>query len=226
MALWQYLWAGSGTTVGLYRLETSSADSSWNANNGSDTNITYGAWKIWAWSAGSTITGSSQISIPDQAYNRIKTVTISLWVKLNGINPNIWRGTLVIRKDTPTTRYLYGLYVDPNTWNIKWQLYSSGYTNTATYTLSSWVWVNAVLVITWGSWTIQLFINWKATWSAVALPAFNAPTDPITVSKWSIAWSNEFLNWSVDEIIIENVVWTQTKIQKQYTYAKWRFWII
>jgi hypothetical protein len=30
----------------------------------------------------------------------------------------------------------------------------------------------------------------------------------------------------IDEVFIENVLWTDSQVQKYYTYTKWRFWIL
>lgn len=220
MAFWEYLWAWSWTTVWLYHLNWDANDSSGNGNN----------WTRWwtpAYANGkflqaASFNGSSAyISVPDSSSLRLTTLTISMWINIG------WKKSteqIPLRKDTFWTRHLWGFTVAANTTNIQSQMYNGTNYLSNAYTLSIWTWTNVIMTISWVWWIMNFYVNWTKIWDSVNLWNFTAPTSPLNLSLYYDN-SGGYFNWLIDEVIIENKVWTPEQIKKYYTYTKWRFWI-
>jgi hypothetical protein len=46
------------------------------------------------------------------------------------------------------------------------------------------------------------------------------------MSLLSWVWSNRYFNGQIDEVIVENIAWTDAQMKKQYTSQLWRYWIL
>jgi hypothetical protein len=75
--------------LGCYRLNNNTLDGSGLNNNGTGTNVTYGADRFSKPQMSGTFNGtSSSVSIPSSAFVGLNTYTYSLWVKLSTLPPS------------------------------------------------------------------------------------------------------------------------------------------
>lgn len=229
MSLWKYMGAGSTVTKWLYHLDGNSNDSSGNANNGTDTNISYVDWKILqcaSWSATWYIslplniiwnwdyTIAQRVNITTRPANGANYVLYhwspnsnfpAQFVDLTNINGN---ATYRVRNRVT------------NTANSEFQLsYESPY---ADYE-NVWSWIVATKI----SNVLHLYINGDEKGTPVTV-TWTANTDDFKCTIWAAYfWSySSHINGKIDELIIENRAWTAAEVRKFYTYSKWRFGIL
>jgi hypothetical protein len=93
-------------------------------------------------------------------------------------------------------------------------------------TITNNLWNNFVCVYNWS--TIVVYINW-IVWTASNYTAWwwYTATSYIRIGTSNRNGVNdEFFNWNIDELWLENRAWTASEIKKYYTASKWRFWIL
>lgn len=213
MAFGEYLSAGTGVTKGLYKLNWDATDSSWNANNGTASNI---SWTIWLrWGGGATFNGSSS--------------KITTWAQTINTGEFFWscwfKTTTAAAWKTVISNNNGGSYAQLTAWgtttgNIWFEIFAS--TIFFTTTFSDGLWHN----IAWTrlSTTSYLFYDGKLRWTAT--PGSNSAGSS-AINIWSRPFdSNGIFTWEIDEVILENAGWTEAKYRKYYTMAKWRFGIL
>jgi hypothetical protein len=229
MSLWEKLSSWSSVTKGLYRLNWSATDSSWNWNNWVASNVSYVPWRLWSqcaqfnWSNG-------YIYHPTFLDTWLTDWTVMFWMKTSTVQQgflidktssnyqypfelligNDWKIALFLQRDNVYWRNIYQNNISINDW--AWHFISL-----------YWAWSSATSVYIWVDLVYQQNRTtlWTPTnsWSIWA----NSIYDFNIWRRW--LWTNYF-NWLIDEVIIENRVWTQQEIQKYYSYAKGRFWIL
>ncbi len=226
--LGEYLGAGSGTTKLLLHLNGNSTDSSGNANNGTDTAVTYGL-AYGKFGQGASFDGTtSYISMGNVlGFEYNQSFTIATWWKNNGtVSQNI------ISKQQNISPYAgYGIGTSV-----------SGYPQVFLYRDSNGAFIKTLstllndklhfVVMTYdGSNTV----NGLNVYVDGALA--NTTTDGNITFTLSILSTTSFqisgrggtgqlMNGNVDELIVENRAWSATDVQKYYTYAKGRFGIL
>lgn len=222
MALWEYLWAWSWTTKLLLHLNWNSTDSSGNWYNWTDASITYVWWIIWSGSASFNGT-SSYIEIPDATGLRYQTwwvngnLSVSIRFKPSTIS---WVHTLVWKWSNWWTNTDWIIF--QNWATINWAILWANNVATTWNILTIWVWTHIVMTLN-SSKNIVVYIN---SISSATATNTTSPTywtyDPVRI--WQNTNTN-YLNWVIDEVIIENRVWTPEEIKRYYTYSRWMFWI-
>ena len=233
--LWEYLGAGSGTTLGLYHMNWVETDSSWNGRDFTATNETWvedGLW--WAMSANGTTTTCRNAAQALSAWNT--PYTILFRVKLNA-EIGSWTWTLASLNPDATlqdTTYYLEYNYNAGTRRLNYQHYynwpETYYTLTYNITLWTTNWYDIAMVYTGSAMT--LYVNWVSVVTGWGTGTY-WNNWPATYQSWL-----SFLHWYVlsaatsranarwDEMIFENRAWTPVEIQKYYTYAKWRFGIV
>lgn len=230
MSLWKYIGAGSTVTKWLYHFDGNSNDSSGNANNGTDTNISYIDWRIlqcaswnatwyialwvnilWNWD----YTIAQRVNITTRPANGANYILYSWmpnstfpaqFVDLTNMNGN---ATYRVRNRVT------------NTANDEFQLnYESPY---ADYE-NVWSWIVATKI----SNVLHLYVNGDEKGTPVTV-TWTARSDDYRCTIWAVYFSPSYfsmINGKIDEMIIENRAWTAAEIRKFYTYSKWRFGIL
>ena len=211
--LGEYLGAGSSTTKLLLHLNGNSTDSSGNANNSTDTSITYslanGRFGQGAGFNGSSSKILSTLSLPANG-------TMACLIKTSAAGS---QGIIGKNKSGDVTR----IDISSGIINFTIQV-SSG----ATYSISSTSTYNDGLfhfvLATWGSGGMKLYVDA----SLVDSDAYTSYAD--TATYFSIGDNEDeggtptwFFNGSIDEVIIENTAWSASKVKKYYTNSKGRF---
>lgn len=212
--LGEYLGAGSGTTKILYHFNGNSNDSSGNANNGSDSNITYsltdkflGQGAVFTYAGQSIITSTGNV----------------------GVSGNAARSVALRAKSTDSTRYYTG----------SWGVESAGrlfsivipYPGNYYLGLNNIDWDTGIahdgnindVVFTHDGSTVKLYVN--GLYKASASKTLNTDNNQLRLGRFGPTNAGYFTG-SLDEYIIENVTWSDSYIRKKYTYAKGRFGII
>lgn len=211
--LGEYLGAGSGTTKLLLHLNGSSADSSGNGNNGTDTNITYslanGRFGQGAGFNGSSsfilsannvgISGSSSRTMAFIAKTTDPT-DLEVWLQFGGVGA----GTMFGFGTYLNNWYFFGEAADYNT-NIA-----------ADTNIHFWV-------ITYNGTAVKVYQDGKLLGSSNV--TLNTTDGKLYLGRY-IANASRFMTGTLDEVIIETGEWSAEKVKKYYTMAKGRFGII
>lgn len=229
MTFWEYLWAGSWITKGLWHLNGNSNDSSGNGNNWTDTNVTY--WlaygKFWQ---GALFNGSSsKIDLPDWWTLNVTNATIIVWVKTTT------KGRMIVSNYTQKSNIVMWFqffmsslwYVRLTSWRwtgvVDWTDFKS-----CDWNIDYSDWNRHLIVWTSNGSTLSVYWDWvlQNTVSRAYWISYNsycrANIGCNEYEPWTII---DYRNGSIDEVIIENRAWTATEINKYYTYTKGRFWI-
>jgi len=93
------------------------------------------------------------------------------------------------------------------------------------FTVTKTLWTSNYyhMAYTYNGSTVTGYIDGVGVWS-VSASWTGSPVTPNEFNIWSWYDSTTFpANAIIDEVIVENTVWTPTQMQKYYTYAKWRF---
>ena len=220
-----YLGAGSGITKGLWHFEGSSSDSSGNGNNGTDTAISYGL-SYGKFGQGANFNGStgyiSMGNVLGFEYNQ--SFTIATWWKNNN---TVSQNTISKQQNiSPYAGYGIGTSI-------------SGYPQVFLYRDGNGAFIKTIptllndklhfVVMTYdGSNTInglKMYVDGvlsnTTTDSNITFTLSILSTTPFQIS--GRGGTGLLMNGNIDEVIIENVAWTPTQIQKYYTNAKGRF---
>ena len=228
MSIWGYLWAGSWITKWLYHLNGNSNDSSGSWNNWTDSNVSYVAGKFWQ--CGSFNGSSSKIVLPTISMNNI---TLSYWVKLTNL-PSPYNRWWISCWWVDLHKWFELLLYTWISWEtsacaeayVRWWTTNCLNYNT-TYTLNTWIRYNVMMTRDWN--IIKTYIDW-------VLRATRTYSWAGNIDMWwyginigtRTSWNNfiRWVDWLIDEVIIENVARTAEQIKKYYTYTKWRFGIL
>jgi len=232
MSFWEYLWAGSSVTQGLYHLNWNSADSSGNGRNWTDV----GSPSYWQANGymGEWVLPASwkYINLGNNfLYWRTTPFYFSVWFK----STNTWWNNFFFSNEATSSPYRGMVFYLDSTQKFRFDFLNTF--NTARYTLQS------TETYTSGKWHLLQFSyngSWPSTSNMVATLdwtplTLNVILNTIGANDWSSTWptyiwsrpyeTTQFFNWSLDEMIFENIAWSYQKMQKHYTYAKWRFGI-
>ena len=221
--LGEYLGAGASTTKLLLHLNGSNIDFSGNNIGGSDTNVSYslnnGKFREGAYFTGNNVSGILYSGLPLIKDN----YTISLWFNTNsfsGLN------ALLSNRMEGSQEWTTAIYVEPNKINPTVGDGSEWLSLTGIdVPLSSDIWYNCICVFSTTG--VKLYINGnyinQKTYSGH--PLFT-PSNGKCALGYTPRYDNEGYNGKLDEVIVENVVWTPEYIKKYYTYSQGRFGIL
>ena len=226
MALWEYIGAWSGMTKLLLHLNWNANDSSWNGNNWTATNVSWVGGRLWSGSASWNGT-NAKIQLPNPIINTWTVVSFCLWV--NNWAASQAADTTIITNQLDSS-WLKGFVIwqRPNAWN-SWNLFywdwlwNFQWINTNLFALDVWVWTHIWWVINWNN--IKIYKNWSLLSNATYANNINLTTTS-NMSLLSWVWSNRYFNGQIDEVIVENIAWTDAQMKKQYTSQLWRYWIL
>lgn len=223
MSLGEYISAGAGTTKLLLHLNNNSTDSSGNSNNGTDTNITYVDSKFGK--CASFNGSSSKIERTDYLGLSVggNNITVSMWFNSSVLpSDGSSQALFFIAIDPPSgTRYFYRFYIT-NTAGI----YSINGLGRGSYNFSpsTGQWYNLIFTSTTSNNNL-IYLNGVLVSSNTATDSASATNYPRTVIG-ATSYTNgdfEYFNGLIDEVIIENRVWSAQEVAKYYTYAKGYF---
>ena len=225
MALWEYVWSWSAVTVWLYRLNWNADDSSWN-------------WTNWT---ASNITRSSGVLSSAGDFNGSTSNITNLW------SPNLWTWsyTYSFFMKTPwktwiddsnfildyvvvngnVNRFSIRVYPADYSWSLiafaRWASWQNVYRIT-NFVFNDDKWHHVVVTINISWVAINLYVDWVLDqWSQTGVTL--SAIDTTWLRVWSDYAASWWFDWLLDELIIENRIWTATEVQRYYTYAKWRF---
>jgi len=196
------------------------------------TNIIWMWWKVWSWAASFNWTDSNLV-LPQTTDFDITNWTWNFIIKLNSATASM--SGIFDHWDETTWSWKYAWFVinhwtdwtnkfrtevaisNWNTWN---------YTeNKIDYWISDTNYHLLTITLTWT--TTKIYFDWVLKNTKTDHSVVNYSTHP-NIYIWCNHreyWNTNvnFLNWIIDEIIIENTVWQENKILKHYTASLWRF---
>jgi hypothetical protein len=213
---WLSSFVPTANTALYLQLNNNANDSSANANNGTATNITYVAGRFGQ--AGSFNGSSSYITVTDTFPVRLwANYTVSCWLNFTAL---------------PTVGNLYNLwYKFTPTSALNWYeciLYNNGGTQQilVTHAAHPSAWVTQSLnyalptgrlfhfVASYWSGTMTFYVDWISIGSfSITAPA--GDTWPLEFGR-NTNINARFLSGVMDEVIVENITWSASQIQKYY----------
>ena len=212
----------STITKGYYNFNDDSLDTSGNNMNGTDTSMTYSTGK---YNLCASFNGSNgRIQLPDAAGINT-TFTFNAFIKLNGTNNNT-----IYSKGSDASNG-WGCMVELSTTALVVAVVTTTPT-TAQQTLSQTISLNTgeyymlTVVFDNSARTLKGYINGNLI-KSISTGANLRGTNNVFlgVNKAGASFSNYF-NGQMDELVIENRVWTDDEIRKFYTYSRGNFGII
>lgn len=225
--LWQYNW-----WTALYHMDGNANDSWTAAENGTSTNITWVEWKIGTLAASSPANWSITTSNTD-IWCWKSTMTFALWINPPSLQSGTYYTTALQKWQSwsnPTTFFFQcanDAYIPSSEQGKYYFLVNDGttrkITSNALFTDDTWTWHR--LVITYNSWTVSIYRDWALDKSE----SIWWTTLPSSTRWLDIGWGsfdNSWFQWLIDEVVIEERVWSLAEIKKDYTCWKWRFWIL
>ena len=226
MPLGIYLGSGSAVTRGLWHLEGNSNDSSGNANNGTDTSMSYGLG-YGKFGKGGTFNGSSTyITIPSNASLRVVSpFTLSIWMKTSSATMQILMG----KANYSTDLYGYEFFI-ANTGKIYFYVDGSTGGNYMAGTktgLGDGKWHNIVAVATGTDMYIYVDGLQDKTAGQTYDCVYTTEYNGYIGAEWSssLGTPTKEFNGYLDEAIIESKAWTAVQVRKYYTFSQGRFGI-
>jgi len=233
MNLGEYIGAGSATTKLLLHLNGSSADSSGNANSGTDTNITY-SLANGVFGQGAGFNGTSKIVFPASAsLDYAGSLTLSTWIKLTSLPAS---GTDMIFCSRGVGSG-FGMFLRTENIAGTTLLKTSVVTTVPSVTMytaegsapSTGVWYNVIGVFDNTAKTLTIYINGSQVGSPVATGE-TMRVGSVAATKGAIIGSyngtSAMLDGKQDEVIFDGSVWSASKVKKYYSQSKGRFGII
>ena len=228
-----YLGAGSAVTKGLYHLEGNSNDSSGNANNGTDTAITYGLpYGFFGQGISSNGTTSKIVSGSNCGISGDAVFTLLAWVKIGAdiITPrcivsfgsfasSLAGAGMVIGVAAGAS----GTFINGNG-NISLECGGGNGARTTTGIVS--VGQRCLIAITKSAGGLSTNTSIYLNGLLIPLSTSSTGTPNITngiIGISHLVTSSNFFDGYTDEVILENVLWSAAKVKKYYTYAKGRF---
>jgi len=208
------------TIVWKWSLNWNANDSA-GSNNWVSTNITWVDWKMNWWASFNWT--NSYISIPDFNYNLPTSFTYNAWIKVNNYSDANW----IIQHDKwswPTSRWTL-FRTDITTWflnfirlNSAWSVITNLISPSALWT---WTWKMVTATFDNTIWS-KIFINWVLVASDTVLINTNDCTAPIWIWTLDVSvWTQNAMDWLIDEIIIDNTAWNNAQIKNQSLYYNW-----
>jgi VCBS repeat-containing protein len=205
-------WNSSGTWDatygGVWHLSNGSfADSTSNANNGTNTGTTDTTGII---EEGRTFNGSSQlISIADSnSLDEPNTFTISAWIRPT-VNDNNWRTIVNKGPDSAGGNYWFGIK------QSQLEVYVAGTGYDSNYTVPLNTWSHVAATFNNSTDTLVVYYNGTAVYtntSATATPGTN--TDPLYIGRSAL--SNEWWQGSLDEVRFQRSIESDNEIRADY----------
>lgn len=212
-------------TVGLWHFNGNANDESGNGLNGANigTVVYSKANGKFNEGAGSFLTNSSVIRVEDNNLLDLTTFTISVWFKVN----SVWDGVMIAKfRSASATDINYYIDTARGDNRVRILLSPNGTFTEITIPkrLVNNTWYN--VIITAGSGSLKAYINSKLEYSTIYTGAIPTNSHPLVIggrlSKNGVAYDS-YLDGCIDEVFIENRIWTAQEIQKYYTNALGRF---
>jgi len=207
--LGEYLGAGASTTKLLLHLNGNSTDSSGNGNNGTDTNITY-SLANGKFGQGAGFNGSS--SGISTTLTGASVFTVSLW-----INTTTTTGGYIFNRNAAADNANYGLTFASNKLSLGSFSGSTGLNVNGNTTITNGVWYQVVCVVNGAS--SILYLNGSVDGTG----ALQTHTSGTNFRLGNTGHSTQYYSGKIDEVIVEDRIWTASEIKKYYTYSKGRF---
>ena len=219
MSLGEYLGAGASTTKLLLHLNGNSTDTSGNSNSGTDTAITY-SQANGRFGQGAGFNGSnSHIDLGSKFPTLTNNFTISFWIKPSATqadyasilgNHGNYQGITLQQNASVDNEFVFS-------WGD-----GTGWQSTSNFSLTASTWQFLTITKTSTSGT-TVYVNG----SSVATGANNNAVSPSTTRNIWIGQgydgTGRYYAGNIDEVILENRVWSASEIKKYYTFAKGRF---
>lgn len=190
-------------------------DDSWNWRNLTVTNWTYWEAVFGNWLIANNASPTTAIwTAPD--YFWTQALTISAWVKINALPISTVPQSYVfswVENTIDSNIYDKGLLID---WSGRavFHCYDWAVKESLKSWVSAWVWCNIWWVFTWSQ--IITYVNWEP-WTPVSCSG----TFNFTTPKWGICPKDSTIQytrfwWMIDELIIENIWWTEKQFKDFY----------
>lgn len=226
MSYGEYLGAGSTITKGLWHLNGNSNDSSGNGKNGTDTNITY-SLANGKFGQGAGFNGSSsKIVVASSDVGITNSFTIVSCFK-SGISDIVNTTVFELRQNSGANNYIGIQGFTGSTFRVL--LYNSSGTVFKDYRTSTSIaqGVFYCVIVTWDGTNLIVYLNGNKETLTKTIDTSSSQTNTNRNIYIGVeAGTGNYWNGSLDEIILENVAWSEPQIYKHTTYTRGRFGIL
>lgn len=213
----------TANTIARWKLDWNANDSSWNSRNLSPINISYSTWKLNNWAVLNWINAYFNMPINNTAFD-LTTWTFHFIVKLASItsashwiydhwDETTWSGNYAwfwINLNSTGTQFRIDVNISNKTnWNNT--------VNSVTFWTVDTNWHLLSVTLTWT--TTKIYFDWVLKSTKTNHSSVNYSTNPIlTIGRSDNEYSpdSNYLNWMLDEIVIENVLKDDTWILAHY----------
>lgn len=211
---WRTPWPN---TVAYYKMNWDATDSSGNGRNGTASNVSWVSGKMW--NAGSFNGTSSSIAIGNLTSAFSTEATIVMWVKLNNATPSTDTKTGIMKLSSNVDTFHYP-YTDGKIYcNTFRSARVDSITPSWTVTRSDWhmltistkPWANG-----WNLYQNDSLISTTTGESSISLTT----TSEIWHNTVSYSPYNFYIDWLIDEVIIENKYRDSTAVSDYYNTSK------
>lgn len=220
---------GFGQIKGCWRFDSNSNDASGNGFNGTDTGITYstGNGRI---NMGAGFDGtSSGIDVASNSALNLESInsTISVCVRINALPSG---NAYIIQKGLWTTGESYWCLRITSAGKIQlvysynkdaaYDLYTS------TFTITTGIFYHVVVARVFSTRTVTMYINSKVDGASTTHAGSTILTNNSRamnfgyIYDWIAASRVQFLNCAMDELRIDNTVWSAAKVKNEYLRTK------
>lgn len=218
-----YTYIPTTSTVGYWKLNGNSNDSSTSANNGTDTSITYStANSVFGQGAGFNGT-TSKINLGNVGISGSSTITVSAWI--NRLTSTAQSSYFSAGVNSGTNLLLLSVNLS-STGEVTVEYVGGTKLTSPTGIIGASQWYNVVYVYDGGAIgtsTVHIYVNGIAK----TLTLTGSGTPNLTNSNWAIGYfrasSLRFWPGNIDEVIVENRSWTAIEVAKYYMMSLGKF---
>ena len=222
---WWGWWTPWANTLAYYRFNNNLDDSSWNGNTASMAQWTATYYTVNWDNKAITTSGNVVKSGVQQQDILTANHTLSFWINQTSIN-YLWDARVMWALWASGAITHIWIWIN-GTNGLWWCVYfwqpnkSWNYTK-YTYTFSLNTWYNIILSID-NSMNCSCYVNWGQVWTAQTIVT-SWTTDFYFWNNYQL-WDSSYMNWYLDDIIIENKAWSSTEAGDYFAQFKWNYWI-
>lgn len=218
-----YMGAGSSITLWYLRFEGNITDYSGNSRSGTYTGGAYST-QYGRFGQGGFFDGSSSY-ISTNGMAALTTRTVMAWVRSSDVTTSQtifsqWRYV----SSTDAQHTFFGIKSSKIYFESDTEPTNDGTSDGTNATLTSNTWYHVAMTLT-GT-TLKLYVNGvldKSVNLYMTVDGFTPSTNGTTIGCYHTFYTTSLLDFFlgyIDEVIVENVVWSPEKIKKYYTYCK------
>lgn len=206
----------NANTIWYYPLTSSTTvnDQSWNSRNLSNNGSRVTFW-TYKWVDCAYFTGNSSTYMRATINAGQTALTLCCWFYFIQYNTSYGINLIFLNSRN------FGIWIAQGNNNRFASSSLSWFSPNVNLTSDSW-WALWTITFTWTSEPWALYYNWVLAWTRWT--TWWSATIASTLELWSSNWNN-FFQWGLSEVIVENRAWTDEEVLGYYNQTKSKYWI-